>query len=219
MGQIAAYVRVSTEDQSLERQLESTHDFAEHQLGASPSEIVTFRDHSTGTNTDRDGYRDLMAGVDAGRFDAVVVHSVSRISRSIRDLDRIVERIVDENEAELHIISEGFDLTPGETDPYQNALFRLLGVFAELEAELAQVRTKEGIQTRMANEEYHHGPAPLGFKKNEGRLIEADGYDSVRTVIEMVDAGEMSKRAAARELDTSRRTIGRALERKELYGL
>jgi hypothetical protein len=36
----------------------------------------------------------------------------------------------------------------------------------------------------------------------------------------MVAAGEMSKRKAAKELETSRRSIGRALdERAELYGL
>lgn len=219
MPPIAAYVRVSTEDQSLERQLQATHEYAQDELGASPNEVDTFRDKSTGTDTDRDGYHDLMDAVAEGGFDAVVVNSVSRISRSIRDLDRTVETIVDENDTALHIIGEGFQLTPGDDDPYQTALFRLLGVFAQLEAELAQQRTKEGIRTRMQNEEYHHGRAPLGFEKNGGHLIEADGYDRVRSVLEMVVEDELSKRKAAKELDTSRRTINRSLDRKELYGL
>lgn len=215
---VACYVRVSTEDQSLDRQLEATHEFAEG-LVDSPSEIETYRDKSTGTDIDRSAYRELMDDVDEGRHDAVVVNSVSRVSRSIRDFDQTVEHIVEENDTALHILSEGFDLEPGERDPYQRAMLQILGVFAELEAEMTRERVREGIRTRMNNPEYHHGPAPLGFDKDDGYLIEADGYDRVRTVLEMVQDGELSKRKAARELDTSRRTIGRSLERPELYGL
>jgi hypothetical protein len=35
----------------------------------------------------------------------------------------------------------------------------------------------------------------------------------------MIQKGELSKRKAAMELDTSRRTINRALDRSEVYGL
>lgn len=215
---VACYVRVSTEDQSLERQLEASHDYAQ-ELGADPAEIVTYRDKSTGTDTDRSGYRDLLEAVADGRHDRVVVHSVSRVSRSLRDFDRTVEHIVEENDTALHIISEGFDLVPGEDDPYQRAMLQILGVFAELEAEMAQTRTKEGIRTRMQNDDYHHGPAPLGFRKDDGYLVEAENIDRVRAVLDMVADDELSKRKAARELDTSRRTIGRALQRPDLYGL
>jgi DNA invertase Pin-like site-specific DNA recombinase len=214
----ATYVRVSTKDQSLERQLESTHEYA-RDLGADPASIETYRDKSTGTDTERSGYRELMGDVDDGEFDAVVVHSVSRISRSIRDLDQIVERIVEENETALHIISESFDIRPDDDDPFQRAMLRLLGVFAELEADLAQKRTREGLRTRLQNEEYHHGPAPLGFEKNDGHLREGPEYDHVRATLELVDEGDLSKRKAAKELDSSRRTINRSLDRGELYGL
>ncbi|MCD2202680.1 recombinase family protein [Halobacterium sp. KA-6] len=106
-----------------------------------------------------------------------------------------------------------------DNDPYQRAVLQLLGVFAELEANMAQQRTREGIAARQANDEYHHGPAPLGFSKDDGRLVEGNNYDRVCTVLEMVGKGEMPKRQAAGKLDTSRRIIGRALERGELYGL
>lgn len=213
---VASYVRVSTEEQSLERQLEATHDYTERHWETVP--VETYRDKSTGTDTDRSGLRTLLN--DVNQYDAVVVNSVSRISRSIRDLDSTVTQIVEEGGAELHIISEGLKMTQlDDPDPYQKAMLQLLGVFAELEAEMTRQRVKEGIRTRMQNEEYHHGPAPLGFKKNDGHLIEASDYDRVRSVLELVEDGELSKRKAARELDTSRRTINRALDRSELYGL
>lgn len=213
---VACYVRVSTVNQNLDRQLEATHDYTERHFDTVPTE--TYRDKSTGTDTDRSGLRELLDDVDHGEYDAVVVNSISRVSRSIRDLDETVDRIVEESDTELHIISEGMQMT-GEDDPYQKAMLQLLGVFAELEAEMTRERVKEGIRTRQQNPEYHHGPAPLGFEKDDGYLIEANQYDHVRSVLELVIDDELSKRKAAKELDTSRKTINRSLDRKELYSL
>lgn len=213
---VACYVRVSTADQNLDRQLEATHEYTQRHFDTMPTE--TYRDKSTGTDTDRSGLRDLLENVDQGEYDAVVVNSISRVSRSIRDLDETVDRIVEESGTELHIISEGMQMT-GEDDPYQKAMLQLLGVFAELEAEMTRERVKEGIRTRQQNDDYHHGPAPLGFEKDDGYLIEAGNYDRVRSVLELVIDDELSKRKAARELDTSRKTINRSLDRLELYSL
>jgi DNA invertase Pin-like site-specific DNA recombinase len=215
---IGCYCRVSTQDQNLQRQMEATTDYAEREFGADLQQIEYYRDKSTGTDTSREGYHDLLDDVEAGKVDVVVANSVSRVSRSIRDLDKTVERLVDENDAELHIISEGLRMT-GESDPYQKAMLQLLGVFAELEAEMTRQRVREGIQTRMNNDDYHHGPAPLGFDKDDGYLVESGNFDQVRTVLEMVLDDELSKRRAARQLDSSRRTVNRALERLELYNL
>lgn len=153
MYDVAGYVRVSTQGQSLDRQLEGIHD-----------------------------YQDLMDDVEAGHYDAVVVYEVSRVARSIRDLSRTVDRVRDAG-TELHIVSEG-------------------------------------IAARQENEEYHHGPAPLGFEKAEGQLVEAADYQRVVEVLDRVVRGELSQRQAAKELDTSRRTVQRSVEeRAELYGL
>ncbi|WP_435364544.1 recombinase family protein [Haloarchaeobius sp. DYHT-AS-18] len=215
----ACYCRVSTVEQNLDRQLQSTHDYAQERLGAGLDEIETYRDKSTGTDTSREGYREMMADAEAGEVEAIVAHSISRISRSIRDLERTVDRL-EEVGVELHIISESLVIRPGDDDPFQNALFRLLGVFAQLEAEMAQKRTREGIAARMQNEDYHHGPAPLGFEKDDGELVEAETYDQVTTVLDMVASGDLSKRKAAGELDCGRATISRAIkDRGELYGL
>ncbi len=213
---IGVYLRVSTEDQSVDRQRSATTSYVIDTLDRPLNETVAWTDKSTGTDTERSGYQDMIDALED--LDAVVVKSVSRISRSIRDLDRTVERF-ESADTELHIIDEGLQIRPDDDDPFQRAVLQLLGVFAELEANMAQQRTREGIAARQANDEYHHGPAPLGFSKNDGRLVEADDYDRVTTVLEMVSKGEMSKRAAAYELETSRRTIGRALDRGGLYGI
>ncbi|MCT9095354.1 hypothetical protein [Haloarchaeobius sp. HME9146] len=45
-------------------------------------------------------------------------------------------------------------------------------MFAQSETEMAQKRTHKGIVPRMQNEDYHHGPAPLGFQKDDSELVE-----------------------------------------------
>lgn len=215
---IGCYCRVSTEDQNLDRQKLATTEYAQDHFDTDLGRIEIYPDKSTGTDTSREHYRRMMADVENTLVDAVVVNSISRIARSIRDLDRTAERIRDAG-AELHIIEESMVLKPDEDDPYQNAMFRLLGVFAELEAEMAQQRTREGIAARRQDEEYHHGRPPIGFDKDDGTLIPGEQYDSVVTALELVRKDELSKRAAAKELGTSRATVDRALNRAELYGL
>ena len=216
---VGAYARVSTGQQSLDRQLEGIADYAQHKLSASLDDLEVYRDKSTGTDVSRSGYQSLMSDVEDGELDIVVVYEVSRIARSIRDLDRTVDRMR-ESGVELHIVAEGLVVQPDEEDPYQTALFQLLGVFAELEAKIKQQNIREGIAARQKNEDYHHGPAPLGFEKEDGRLVEGSQYQRVVAVLEDVAKGELSKRQAAKELDTSRRTVQRTVEqRSELYGL
>lgn len=217
---VACYVRVSTAKQNLDRQLTSTKEYAEERLGADLSDIEVYRDKATGTSTTaRDDYQRLVDDVEDGEIDAVVAHEVSRVARSISDLETTADRLREAG-VELHIVSEGLVMRPDEEDPYQRALFQLLGVFAELEANIKRQNIREGIAARRESEEYRHGPAPLGFTKNDGALVEGEDYQRVCEVLDQVVRDDMSKRQAANELDTSRRTINRAIEeRADLYGL
>lgn len=95
----------------------------------------------------------------------------------------------------------------------------MLGEFAEWEAGVKQMNRREGIAARRQEDGYHHGRPPLGFDKENGHLIEAPNYHDVVADLDMVQKGDLSKCAAARELRTSRPTIDRALDRVELCGL
>jgi len=215
---LACYVRVSTADQNLDRQLTATTDYAQDELGAGLAEIETYRDKSTGTTTDRSGYRDLMADVDAGDVDAVVVQEISRMARSLQDLQRTVERVTDEG-VEVHFVRDNLSFGDGKDSPMARLQMQMLGAFSEWEARVKQMNTREGIAARQNEDGYHHGPAPLGFEKDDGQLIEDENYHDVVAVLDMVQKDELSKRKAADRLDCARSTVSRALERSELYGL
>lgn len=213
---VAIYARVSTDQQDIEKQVEQLANYAEKNYPESNPAL--YKDESTGTDTERSGYRRLMSSIE--EYDVVVVRSVSRVSRSIRDLSRIAEEFEDAG-TKLEFINEPIEIDPSSDDPYSRAMFQLLGVFAELEAEMTRHRIKDSIQTLQENG-FKWGRAPLGFEKNDGELVPSGNFDSVCTVLEMVDGGEMSQRKASQRLDTSRTTIRRAIEdedRRELYGL
>lgn len=51
----------------------------------------------------------------------------------------------------------------------------LIWVFAQLEANLAQQRTRERIVARQAEDGYDHSRPPLGFETDDGHLVEGKG--------------------------------------------
>jgi DNA invertase Pin-like site-specific DNA recombinase len=213
-------VRVSTAKQNLDRQLISTQEYAEREFGVELRDLEFYRDKATGTGTaTRAEYKRLMTDVETGEVDVVVAHEVSRVARSIADLERTADRLREAG-VELHIVSEGLVMRPDEDDPYQRALFQLLGVFAELEARIKRQNIREGIAARQESDEYRHGPAPLGFAKRDGQLVETENYQQVVEVLDQVARGDLSKRQGAKELGSSRRTVRRSIEeRGDLYGL
>ncbi|MFC7156124.1 recombinase family protein [Halomarina halobia] len=217
---VACYVRVSTAKQNLDRQLNATTEYVQERLGTGLGNIEFYRDKATGTSTvARSSYQRLMDDIATGDVNIVVAHEVSRIARSISDLERTADRMREAG-VELHIVAEGLVIRPREEDPYQRALFQLLGVFAELEANIKRQNIREGIAARQESDQYHHGPAPLGFVKRDGKLVEGANYHQVIEVLDQVARGDLSKRQAALELNSSRRTIRRAIEeRAELYGV
>lgn len=214
---VARYHRVSTEHQVLDRQTQATEQYVAENFA--DRNVTTFADADTGTDTDRNDYQDMMAQAESGELDVIVVKDMSRIARSVRDLMRTVDRLKEAG-VELHFIDDPIDVRPGTDDPTNDLLLTILAAVAEFEAKITQQRVREGIAARQDSEEYHHGPAPLGFEKDDGLLVETAEYDQVCAVLDMVDSGEMSQRQAAKRLDCGRKTVRRAInEKAELYGL
>ncbi len=104
-----------------------------------PTDIEMFVDKQSGTNTDRDGYRELMTAIEAGEIDQVVASEVSRISRSVRDFSAAVERIVDENDVGLHILDMRIALDPNDSDPYTRAFLRIDRTTIEIYSSLVEI--------------------------------------------------------------------------------
>jgi DNA invertase Pin-like site-specific DNA recombinase len=214
---VAKYHRVSTDKQNLARQTTATSEYVSEHFP--DRDVRVYADADTGTNTDRTEYQEMMEAIEAGEIDIVVVKEMSRVARSVRDLMKTVDRIRD-NGVALHFIEDPITVAPDDDDPTQDLMLQVLGAVAEFEAKITQQRVREGIAARKESDEYHHGPAPLGFEKDDGVLVEATNYERVCAVLEMVADDDVSQREASKRLECGRKTVRRAInENPELYGL
>ncbi|GAA2614435.1 recombinase family protein [Streptomyces axinellae] len=89
-----------------------------------------FRDEASGATTERPGLQRALAAAEAGRFDVLLVYRVDRLSRSLRGLVEILDRL-DTGDTAFRSATEPFDTSTrvGRT-PVQ-----MLGVFAQFERE------------------------------------------------------------------------------------
>ena len=66
-----------------------------------------------------------MADVDAGDVDAVVVQVISRMARSLQDLQRTVERMTDQD-VEVHFVRDNLSFEDGKEVPWPDSRCRCL---------------------------------------------------------------------------------------------
>lgn len=218
MPTTAIYARVSTEEQSLEGQQKSAWDYATDTLGVDAAEIEVIRDKSTGTDTDRSGYRELLDRAADGEFEQVVVREVSRIARNMRDLNETIGQLVDDHDVTVHIIDAGLVIGDGDDDGVfdDRLVLQFLGIAASLEAKMTKQRTMAGLAAAQAAGK-HTGRPPYGFDTDdEGYLVPNDYFYTALAVIERIEAGK-SVRSTARHAGIARSTVRNIVDRKETY--
>lgn len=215
---IAIYTRVSTQEQSTNRQLTECSTYAQKEFESGLDQLEIYNDKATGTNTQRKKLKKLLENLE--QHDVLIAYSISRIARSMSDFTQIVEKLR-AAEVEVHLISEGITITDNN-DPATNLLINIMGSVAEMEAQMIQERVKSGIEARMQDDEYHHGRPPLGYETGSeaGKIVPDASYHHVCEVLEQVHNNELSKNKASTLLDTTRKTISSAINnRPQLYGL
>ncbi len=84
--------------------------------------------------------------------DMIVVHSMDRFSRSLKDLVSEVDQLVKRGVA-IQFIKENITFT-AEATPMDNLMLQLMGAFAQFEREIILERQKEGIKIAAAQGKY-----------------------------------------------------------------
>ena len=136
------YARVSSKDQSLDRQLKVFYD-----LGADDRDIII--DKESGKDFNRAGYLTLRNGL-LREGDTLVVKSLDRLSRNKSDIKTELEYFK-ANGIRLKIVdipTTMMDLPEGQEwvfDMVNNILIEVLGTIAEQERETIRTRQAEGI--------------------------------------------------------------------------
>jgi len=218
MVQTVIYARVSTDDQDVEHQKENLWEYATNGLGVDPGEIEVFTDKATGTNTDRSGYRKTLDAIREGEAKQVVVREVTRLGRTMREVNENVHEIVEDHNAGIHVRNDDIDIQPGEElEMRDKMLLSVLAWAAELEAKKIKENTRAGLKAAREAGKWTKRP-PYGFTTDEdGYLQPNEDFSKARQAIFAVEEDDMSVRAASRHTGVPRRTISNILERKDWY--
>jgi DNA invertase Pin-like site-specific DNA recombinase len=184
-GQRVGYIRVSTEEQNPERQLE----------GIALDRVFT--DRASAKDVNRPELTELLGFIREG--DVLVVHSMDRLARNLDDLRRLVMQLTRRG-IRIEFVKEGL-LFSGEDSPMANLLLSVVGAFAEFERALLKERQKEGIALAKKRGVYR------GRKKSLQP-------EQIAELSSRIRAGE-KKTIVARALGISRETLYQYLRQKE----
>ena len=184
---LIGYARCSTNKQDLSAQQAILKD-----LGVSPDRIYV--DHGlTGTNRLRPGLDQALAAVRAG--DTLVVAKLDRLARSVPDA-RFIAESLQERGVKLALGGSVYD----PTDPMGKMFFNILATFAEFEADLIRIRTREGMAIARAKGKLKGKPPKLTSKQH-------------RELDRMYQTGEYSISDLSELFSVSRATIYRSIRR------
>ncbi len=140
----AIYCRVSTDDQSCERQLNDLRAFA---IRGGYDVVATFQEKASGAQNDRAERAKILKLAQARKIDAVLVTELTRWGRSTVDL---LGTLQDLNAQGVSVIAQTgtqFDL-----DTAQGKMIAgMLAVLAAFERDLISERTKSGLATARSN--------------------------------------------------------------------
>ena len=113
--------------------------------------------------------------------DVLVVYSLSRLARSVKDTIAIGERL-DKQGANLVSLSESLDTTTAGG----RMLFKLLAVMAEFERDLVSERTKMAMAHKRSKHEHTGGRVPYGYKiVGHGLEQDANEQRAITSAVEM----------------------------------
>ena len=185
---LIGYARCSTDKRDLAAQRAMLEE-----LGVAPDRIYTDRG-LTGTTRARPGLDQALAAVRAG--DTLVVPKLDRLARSVPDARQIADAIV-ERGVKLALGTSVYD----PADPMGKMFFNILATFAEFEADLIRMRTREGMAIARAKGKLR-GKQPKLSDKQQKELCRMHG------------TGTYSISDLAELFSVSRPTVYRTLARK-----
>ena len=120
----------------------------------------------SGGNLDRPALQQLLAAVDAGQVDLIVVYKIDRLTRSLADFAKIVERL-DVRSASFVSVTQSFNTTTSIGRLTLNVLLS----FAQFEREVTGERIRDKIAASKKKGMWMGGLVPLGYEAIDRQLV------------------------------------------------
>lgn len=141
---VFAYLRVSTDVQDIENQRKGIQEHA-RVLGINIDTYVTDNGVSGMVNPENRKFGNLLKRVKSG--DVIIVSELSRISRRLFVLFRILENLLEHGVA-VYSVKDGYSL---DNTIQSKVLAFAFGMAAEIERDMISMRTREALAVKRAN--------------------------------------------------------------------
>ncbi len=187
----AVYCRVSTEDQANKEysSIDAQREAAELYVGSQSHDgwrVLPERYDDggfSGGTMERPALKRLIADVDAGRVDCIVVYKYDRLSRSMLDFLQMLE-LFKQRGVSFVSVSQRFDTST----PVGEMTLNILLSFAQFERQIIAERTRDKMQAARRRGKWTGGRPPLGYDvaPEGGKLVvNREEADQVRATFEL----------------------------------
>ncbi|MCL2498822.1 MAG: recombinase family protein [Defluviitaleaceae bacterium] len=183
------YCRVSTVDQTLDKYIDQL-------ISAGVDERNIYAEKVSGKRRDRPELNRMLSALKSG--DIVVIPSLTRLGRSVKDLYEIVKQI-EEKGAGVKSLSESW-LDSTASNAMGKLLFAIFAGLAEFEVALISERTKQGLRAAKARGRYGGRPS----KRNAKSLTVLTLYEKGIRIVDIVAQTELSRSTIYRILRDAR---------------
>lgn len=135
----------------------------------------------SGGTLERDGLKHLMHDVDEGLVDQIVVYKIDRLTRSLADFAKLVDRL-DAADASFVSVTQSFNTATSMGRLTLNVLLS----FAQFEREVTAERIRDKIAASKKKGLWMGGTVPLGYEP-DGRTLRIvhDEAETIRAVYEL----------------------------------
>jgi DNA invertase Pin-like site-specific DNA recombinase len=182
----AIYTRKSSEEgleqsfNSLDAQREACEAFVKSQQHEGWQAIPTHYDDGgfSGGNMVRPALKKLMADIEQGKVDTVVVYKVDRLTRSLADFAKIIENF-DAKQVSFVSVTQQFNTTSSMGRLTLNVLLS----FAQFEREVTGERIRDKIAASKKKGMWMGGSVPLGYDLRERSIyINPSEAETIRSI-------------------------------------
>ncbi|MEL6363150.1 MAG: recombinase family protein, partial [Pseudomonadota bacterium] len=135
---------------------------------------------ASGGNMERAALQRLLTEIDQGRVDMVVVYKIDRLTRSLADFAKLVDRL-DAAGASFVSVTQQFNTSTSMGRLTLNVLLS----FAQFEREVTAERIRDKIAASKKKGIWMGGLVPLGYDKgDDGLIVNQNEALTVRTLFE-----------------------------------
>jgi DNA invertase Pin-like site-specific DNA recombinase len=120
----------------------------------------------SGGNMERPGLKRLMADIEAGKIDIVVVYKIDRLTRSLTDFSRMID-VFERHGVSFVSVTQQFNTTTS----MGRLMLNILLSFAQFEREVTGERIRDKITASKKKGMWMGGIPPLGYDVENRRLV------------------------------------------------